>query len=118
LKVLGVTDSVTGPQLSNEPLSTSEGRRVPVPVAGLTTRINGFTFTTGLMVSRIVTRALHVAELEEASLAVSITDTGVIISAQLKMDLLRDKFNTGVQLSDDPLYIAEGVRVALPVPSR
>ena len=74
--------------MSYDPLSTSEGRSVPVPV-GPSTRLNVLTLTIGLTVSITVTSELHEDEFPDASVPVSVTETGAAISEQLKFVLLR-----------------------------
>ena len=102
--------------MSKDALSTSDGSRVPVPVTGLRTRVKGLTFTVGLIVSRTVTNELQVAEFNEASFPVKVTETGAPISEQLNTDLLIVRA-IGEQLSAYPLSISAGFKVAFPVAS-
>jgi len=84
LNELGATERTTGPQLSEDPLSISEGWRIPVP-SGSRTNLNVFRITTGDIVSSTVTCEEHEAVFPEASVPVKITFTGAPISEQLKV---------------------------------
>ena len=117
MKVFGKTERVTEPQLSNDPLSISEGSKVPVPAVS-STRVKVFALTVGETVSRTVTLEVQDAVLPEASVPVRVTGTAVPRSEQLKLVLLKNNNKVPGQLSVDPLFTSAGLIVAEPDWSR
>jgi hypothetical protein len=114
LKLSGATDKVTFPQLSYVPLSISVGSKIAVP-EDPSTILKGFVFTTGATLSNTVTWDVQDAELPESSVPIRVTETGEPVSLQSNSVLLRYRNNEEEQLSDEPLLISAGVRVAVPL---